>query len=163
MVSKKSEFSVGEPSPNTFGRIRHKFSRYAKPVVEPGEGAAQQHFKDECDINKILAKYHREGIITHVKQARQMYGDFSGVLPAAEMLSTVKRAEQMFELIPAELRNKFHNSIPGFLDFIGKKENFDQCVQWGIYDPPPKAPDAVTPPAPPADAPKPPAKEKKAP
>lgn len=37
---------------------------------------AQQHFKDECDVNNILRKYESTGLVTHVANGTPSYGDF---------------------------------------------------------------------------------------
>jgi len=134
---------------NKFG-VRNKFSVFSKPVVEPGKPSrTQQHFKDDCDINKILAKYKKTGVLDHVRRAREIYGDFSQYTSAAENMDKVAKANSMFESLPAELRTKhFNNSIQGFLSYIGDPQNVEQCYQWGIYDRPAPAPNADPVPSP---------------
>lgn len=120
--------------------VIHKFNLDARPkplvVCDPSKSRTQQHFKDECDINKILAKYKKTGVVTHVKRARALFGDFSELAPHAENMDKVAKATQAFEALPAELRNEFKNSIPGFFKYISDPKNKDQCVKWGIFDPP---------------------------
>lgn len=149
-------------------KIRNKFSKFAKPVLVTGPGRTQQHFKDECDINKILAKYRKTGVVEHVTRARAIYGDFSQVKSAAENFDIVAKATAMFDMIPATIRNQFGNDIPSFLRFIDDPANFDQCVKWGIYDKPKvEKPSEAPTPAPPAEPaapePSPEPKKKKAP
>lgn len=118
--------------------VRNKFSPVQKkPAVVADDGRTQQHFKDQCDINILLAKYRKTGIMEHVTRAKERYGDFTqyGSDLAAD-LDRVAKAKQTFEMLPAELRNQFKNSIPGFFNFVQDPKNFDQCVKWGIYDKP---------------------------
>lgn len=132
-------------------KIINKFQleKIVRPIVTGGEDKCQQHFKDECDINKIIAKYNKTGILQHVTKARAMYGDFTQFAPFAENMDKVAKATQLFDDLPAELRNHFGNSIPGFFNFITQEKNRQQCIEWGIFDPPPKKeePQAPTPPS----------------
>lgn len=142
-------------------RFNHKFKLPAQVVARApsGNSKVQKHFKEEVDINNILAKYRKTGIIEHVARGRKLYGDFTEVKDVAEAMDVSARAKAIFEELPATLRNEFKNSIPGFFDFINDEKNFDKCVEWGIFEKP-KAPEpekvmkveVVTPPAPNPDS-----------
>lgn len=123
--------------------VRNKFSARVAVIApeDPEGGLTQQHFKDAVDINNILAKYRKTGIMEHVKLAKERYGDFTELGEYAVHLDKVAKAQQAFESLPAELRNQFKNSIPGFFEYIQQPENHDQCVEWGIFEKPtePKA------------------------
>lgn len=125
--------------------VRNKFSPRVAVIApeDPDGGLTQQHFKEAVDINNILAKYRKTGIMEHVKLAKERYGDFTELGEYAVHLDKVAKAQQAFESLPAELRNQFNNSIPGFFEYVMKEENYDQCVKWGIFDP--KEPKAGTP------------------
>lgn len=136
--------------------VRSKFS-HIDPVVAPvGDNARfQPQFVAECDINNIVAKYRKTGVVSHVNQARQRFGEFSQFAGLADAWEPVLQANSAFESLPAELRNKFGNSPKSFLAFIDDPDNFQECVALGIYDPLPKDESVVTPPpaAPAPDAP----------
>jgi hypothetical protein len=123
-------------------RVRSRFDQRVA-VIHPHDDVSmcQKHFQDECNINNILKKYRKTGIIDHVTKARLVYGDFNQYKDAAQNLDKVAKAQQLFEQLPAELRNEFKNSIPGFFDYISQAKNFDQCVAWGIFDKPAPAPE----------------------
>lgn len=135
--------------------VRSKFSK-VDPVVAPVSGKTgpfQPQFIAECDVNNIVAKYKRDGVIHHVTKARERFGDFSQYAGLADTYAPVLQANSAFELLPAELRSKFDNSVEGFLRFIDDPDNFQECVSLGIYDALPKAEPVATPssasPAPP--------------
>lgn len=129
--------------------FRSRLSPQRHSILPRGEDSrTQQHMRDECDINKILAKYHRTGVITHVNRAKERFGDFGQYGGLAEKLDVLAKAEQAFAMLPATIRNAVGNDIGSFLRYIEDPRHFDECVSWGIYDPPPKAPDVVTPPQP---------------
>lgn len=118
-------------------KIRNKFSTFARePFVSTAPDRTQQHLRDEVNINNIIAKYNKTGIIEHVTRNRLKYGEFADLADYATNLDKVAKAQQSFETLPATLRNEFKNSIEGFFEFIRKPENKEQCVKWGIFDPP---------------------------
>ena len=39
----------------------------------------KQSFKDECDINKIMAKFQKTGALNHYAKHAPQYGDASGI------------------------------------------------------------------------------------
>jgi len=133
-------------------KVRNRFSeRISVPAPWKDDGRTQVHFGKQVDINNILAKYRKTGIIEHVKRAKERFGDFTELGEYAKNLDKVAKAQQSFEMLPAELRNQFKNSISGFFEYIGDEKNREQCVKWGIFNPPeePKAaPAAAAEPAP---------------
>lgn len=124
-------------------QVRDRFSPRVAVIAPEGESMTQQHFAEEVDINNIVAKYNRSGIITHVRAAQEKFGPLPELSEYAVHLDKVAKAQQAFEMLPAELRNHFNNSIPGFFKYISEEKNFDQCVEWGIYEP--KEPKVGTP------------------
>lgn len=125
-------------------KVRNRFSpRVAVIHRHDGVTRTQVHFQDGCNINNILKKYKKTGVIEHVNRARAMYGDFSEYKDVAQNLDKTAKAVQLFESLPAELRNEFKNSIPGFFEFVGDAKNFDRCVELGIFDKPAPPPPAV--------------------
>lgn len=57
---------------------------------------AQQHFKDECDVNNILRKYESTGLVTHVANGTPSYGDFSSVLEFQQAQNILIEAQGRF-------------------------------------------------------------------
>lgn len=120
--------------------IRNKFSKPVRVLSLPkGEDRTQQHFREEVNINQIIAKYQKTNILTHVTKNRVRFGEFLELADHAVNLDKVAKAQQSFDQLPSQLRNQFNNSIEGFFSFIQKPENKDQCIKWGIFDPPKEA------------------------
>ena len=115
--------------------VRSKYSPRVAVIAPEGESLTQQHFKEAVDINNILSKYRKTGIVEHVKRAQAIYGDFTELGQYAVHLDKVAKAQQAFDMLPAELRNQFNNSIPGFFEYIQKPENKDQCIN-GVFSKP---------------------------
>lgn len=119
---------------------RNKYSERLIVEAPHGVSRTQQHFKDEVDINRIMAKYRKTGVIQHVTRARQVYGEFDTTSNMAEQFQTVAKAQQQFDMLPAEIRNKFKNSIPGFFAYIADPANREDCIAMGIFEKPPAPP-----------------------
>lgn len=96
----------------------------------------QQHQKDETDVNKIMARYVKTGIIDHVNRFQPHYGDTSPI-SYHESLSICARAQSMFQELPAIVRKKFHNDPEQFLEFVQDPENKDKLFEMGLSETPP--------------------------
>ncbi len=126
------------------------------------ETMTKQSFKDECDINVILARWNKNEILEHVARGRPQYGDFTNVTTYQEALDQVKAAEEAFGDLPAEIRARFKNDPQQLLLFMDDEANMDEAVELGILpkppvaapepevvvekvvgDPPPKVPDPI--------------------
>lgn len=108
---------------------------------QPVQSLTKQAFKDECDINKIVANYDRTGLLSHVSSAVARYGDFTEVNEYQESLNTVLRAQRDFDELPADVRKRFHNDPGEFFEFATNPDNFDQMVEMGLAEPRSSAPE----------------------
>jgi len=104
--------------------------------------AAHQSFKDECDINNILAKYVKTGAISHYAQHGAAYGDYASI-DYQQAQNQLIAARDMFSQLPAKVRKQFDNDPAAFLTFVDDPDNAEQMVEMGLR--------ARTPNDPPAD------------
>ncbi len=98
---------------------------------EGGETRAKQAHRDECDINMIMAKFVKTGVMDHQQKHQESYG-FATSIELHEALSTVAKANSMFEDLPSSIRTKFHNQPGEFLDFVQDPENTAELVELGL-------------------------------
>lgn len=96
----------------------------------------QQHEAADCDINRIMDRYIRDGVIEHVKEYGGQYGDFTEVPDYATCLRKVAEAEDCFAALPAKVRSKFENDPGAFLDFVSNPANRDEMALMGLLDTP---------------------------
>lgn len=74
------------------------------------EGAkAQQQFKDECDMNRIVRNAQRGIPPKYLAQGVAQYGDFADVPDLASAFDLVANAHAAFERLPALLRHELGN------------------------------------------------------
>lgn len=100
----------------------------------------KQSFKDECDINRILAVAEQTGLVGHVNNAEGQYLNVSSVPDYQTSINLVRNADQAFANLPAGIRRRFQNDPVEFLAFMGDEENLDEAIEMGLL------PQAVDPP-----------------
>lgn len=114
----------------------------------------QQHHKASCDINNILKKYHRDGIISPdvLNRRNAVFADVSNIGDFQESQNKIIAAKEAFMTLPARLRARFDNDPAKALDFASDPNNLQECIELGmIAEPQPTEP--APPEAPASDAP----------
>jgi len=111
--------------------------------TDPGEdeGLVQQHMRDECDINVIMARYATTGELTHIGGIAGEFGDFSEVLDYKTGLERLMEADALFMELPASIRDRFNNDPAKFLDFATNSANQDELRTMGLAPPLPAPPE----------------------
>lgn len=91
-----------------------------------------QSFKDDCDIDKILKRYARTGVLEHVNTYKFDYGDFLNVQDYHSSYNQVLNAQSMFMSLPAQIRSRFSNDPGQFLSFVQDPTNHNDLVEMGL-------------------------------
>lgn len=118
--------------------------RERKQTVIEGATRAQQHMKDECDVNHILKKYSQTGLITHLAARPGAYQDMPGGLDFQDAVNLVMDAQENFDALPSAVRARFNNDPGAFLAFAEDPANRDEMVTMGLLNPPrPPDPEAA--------------------
>jgi len=94
---------------------------------------AQQHYKDECDINNILRQFNVTGLLPESTLSPR-YGDFTGIVDYHSALNQVIAAEDEFMRLPAQLRARFNNDPAQLIDFLDKEENKNEAITLGLVN-----------------------------
>lgn len=107
-----------------------------RPVMNTEPSMAQQHFKDECDINQIMARYQRTGILTdNPGSLRPLFGDFSNVSDFQSAQNAILDVNDSFMSLPSSIRARFNNDPGYLLEFLAKEENRGEAVSLGLVNP----------------------------
>lgn len=93
----------------------------------------EQAHKKECDVNNIIKKYDKNGLITHVSKFEAKFGDVSGVDFQA-MQEKVANAQSMFNQLPVEIRSEFENNPAKLLKFMDNPDNRDRAIELGLIN-----------------------------
>ncbi len=107
-------------------RSRAQILALAKPPVYD-DGRTKQCHKDECDINKIMARFDRTGTISHVVKYEGVYADFSDFDYHAQ-LNKLTRGREMFDALPAEMRREFNQDPAAFFKYVNDPANKDDLL-----------------------------------
>lgn len=114
---------------------KKRYPHYRKVSMRFAEnsGRTQQHFKDECDVNNIMKKYEKTGVLPQL-QGTGLYGDYSDPVDFQEALNTVNQATEQFENLPAKVRERFDNDPRKFLEFTGDARNREELGEMGLLN-----------------------------
>lgn len=110
------------------------------PTVLSGETMTKQSMKNECDINVIMKKFEKTGVVTHLNERQGNYVDFSEGFDFHSCMNRVKAATDMFMTLPASLRGHFNNDPGYFLEFVSNPANEGAMIDLGLKKKPEVAP-----------------------
>jgi len=95
---------------------------------------AQQHAKDECDINTIVRRFGLTGELPSGVKAPQ-YGDFTDTTDYHTSLNVVRAADAAFMQLPADVRSRFNNDPGALVDFVSDDNNRAEAEKLGLVLP----------------------------
>jgi phage internal scaffolding protein len=114
--------------------FRTAYGSKLKVAIATGDGLTEQNHKDETDINNIVRKYNKTGLIDHLNQFEQKYADMTGY-DYQDAMNTVAAANSMFEGLPSSIRNRFENDPAKFINFVDDESNYDALAEMGLVKP----------------------------
>lgn len=120
------------------------------------KGRTKQSFAEETDINKMMAKFHKTGVLidpSKISDRKAFFGDVSGLGDFQQIQQTVLDAEVAFGNLPSEIRTRFGNKSAELVKFLQDEENRAEAVELGIVEPPPEEPVETPPVVPPVTPP----------
>ncbi len=123
-------------------------SRYSVTGEKPGvkftvPSATLQSFKDDADINCIIARYENTGVLVDpsVPVSRTPnFGDFSDLPTYQEAQNVIIAAKNAFDALSAKIRERFRNDPAAYYDFVRSLEKgseaYDEAIRLGIVNEP---------------------------
>jgi phage internal scaffolding protein len=91
----------------------------------------QQQFKDEADINTIVDRFMKTGVMPSPVNMPQ-FVDYEGVFDFQSAMNVVRAADENFMRLDAKVRARFNNSPQEFLEFFSNPENVEEAVRLGL-------------------------------
>lgn len=98
--------------------------------VEPSR--TLQSDAEAADINNILKRYEKTGLLPDMILENPRYGDFSDVPSYQEALEIVTRSHEQFAALDAHIRQRFSNDPALFLEFAQNPANMKEMVKLGL-------------------------------
>lgn len=108
--------------------------RVSVPFVSDGPSMTKQSFKDECDINVIMRRYERTGVLPTPVGVAPQYADCSAV-DFQEAMLQVADAKSLFNQLPARVRERFSNDPARMLEFCEDARNAEEARKLGLLKP----------------------------
>jgi Chlamydia-phage Chp2 scaffold (Chlamy_scaf) len=106
----------------------------ANGVSFPEPTLTQQHEQDETDINFIIQRFTRTGILPEAR-VLPTYGDFtSEATDYQSALHLIKQADDAFASLPAQLRAHFRHDPAAFMEFMNNDPDPQLLLDLGIAD-----------------------------
>lgn len=105
---------------------------HPKDGIDTGPGLTKQSMRDEVDINKIVARFAKTGMLSSFNGGEPFYGDVSDILSYQDALNVVVRARELFDGLPAELRERFANDPARLISFLDNPANKKEAIELGI-------------------------------
>ena len=95
------------------------------------DSVTQQCFKDECDIDILLAKFAVTGQLPDNVRVPQ-FADFEDTFDFQSSMNVLRAAEEAFASMPAEVRDRFANDPGRLVEFANNPDNYDEAVRLGL-------------------------------
>jgi phage internal scaffolding protein len=94
---------------------------------------AQQHYREECDINTILQKFNITGLLPETPLSPR-YGDFTGIGDYHTAMNRVIAVQDEFEALPAQIRARFDNDPANLIEFLENSDNRPEAEELGLVE-----------------------------
>lgn len=106
-------------------------------VCETEVTRVQQHLKEEVDINTIVKRFGLTATLPTTFKP-PMVGDFTGVTDFHTAMNAVRQAQESFDSMPVELRQRFNHDPQLLMHFLDDPKNEDEARKLGLLNPKPE-------------------------
>jgi len=113
--------------------FRHAYSPQLRvPAPAGGKPRTMQQFKDEADVNVIMARYMRTGVLPEdIDAGARQYLDATGY-DFQEAQNLIAGAASLFEQLPSKIRNRVDNDPAKLLAFLHDPNNRAEAEALGL-------------------------------
>lgn len=125
-------------------RVDVKYRALAKKLafVPRGEDRTKQSFRDDADINVLVRRFAKTGVIMQ-RDVVPLRGDFTDAMDFRAMQDAIKAANDSFMSLPSDVRERFGHNPEKFIRFSLDKANLPELRKLGLAKP--EAPPPVKP------------------
>lgn len=104
----------------------------------------KQNFLNDNDPQTIFNTYSKTGRLPLGLAEPPKYGDQSNIPTFHEALNVIRKGEEAFMGLPAELRKKFNNDPGEYLAFIRNPDNIEEGEKIGLWKRPEPEKEKIT-------------------
>ncbi len=102
--------------------------------TEPSK--TKQSLADNANVNKIIKKYNKTGVIPNMNALEAVYGEITSQ-DLQDAIHKVDSSYEAFMQVPSEIRAKFNNDAGSFIDYATNPDNINEMRQYGLAPQPP--------------------------
>jgi len=104
--------------------------------IQCGEGRTKQKTGVEHDINKLVARYQKTGVLPMREDAHGLFTDVCMVGDYMECQNRVLAAQDAFNSLGSVIRKRFGNSPDAFMEYMSSlgKDSIDEAVALGLVE-----------------------------
>lgn len=106
-----------------------------RPVIGGGEVMVRQAFKDETDINKLLARYASTGTLP-LRTKVPVFADVAIGMDLKEAMDHVAELKSRFKDLPPEAQDLYRQDPRAFMAAVGEAKGVDDFVALGLVKKP---------------------------
>ena len=106
-------------------------------------GRTKQEFAEECDLNVLMRRYEKTGVLPSGRMSPPRYVDAFDLPSYQESMQIMADAERAFMALPARIRGEFDNDPEKFVAFAQDENNVEKLREWGLAKPVEAAPEPV--------------------
>jgi phage internal scaffolding protein len=117
-------------------KILTAFDRNRSTLKFKKPSMTKQSFRDEVNINNIMKKYEKTGLLTHVKQYGGKYADLADSSDYHTSMNIILEAQEAFDTLPSKVRHEFYNDPAKFLEFVQDPANAEKMIEMGLAERP---------------------------
>lgn len=90
----------------------------------------QSHAK-ECDINQIMKKFQKTGVIDHIRKNEGQYGEYDAQ-EYKQAMDIVAEGQSMFQELPSKARQHFDNDPAKFMETVNSPDGINTLRKLGL-------------------------------
>lgn len=115
--------------------IKKPYDKSVRQRFDTGtDSRTKQSFRDESDINNIMDKYMKTGVMDYVKENPGQYIDLPDVMDYQNSMNLVIAAGEAFDGLPGTVRKRFENNAVQFLEFMHDPDMMEESVELGLRE-----------------------------
>lgn len=107
---------------------------YKNPFFCTGESRTKQADAAACDINNLMKRYEKTGVLEHMQNNPGRYEDLPMGLDYHAALNLAITAKESFDALPGTLRAKFGNDVETFLNSMSDPANEKELIELGLLE-----------------------------
>ncbi len=108
------------------------YGKVYKPLDASEGGKAKQSMKDECDVNLIVSRFAETGLISHLAGGVPQFVDVSELGDYRSIIEQVRKVDEYFAGLPADVRSEFSNDASRFMDYLESGASVEDLQKLGL-------------------------------